>query len=248
MISEANFLEEEAVQLAWPQELSHEPTLKIGEVLNALKAEFPFLAASKIRYFESQELIVPQRTASNQRRFSPADVERLRFILTEQRDRYISLPHIKEMLKQLDLGDLTKEHPGKLRALNNGVPVPNPNTRLRKSELATLTGVSVATVERYVNAGLLIADSRGRLTAQSINIVRYVQMLEAEGMDIRSLKAVRNSAHAHGVNILNLMASELGKNTPVGKERVLNNIAEISEIMTNFYRALLLEDLDVQFR
>ncbi|WP_353066827.1 MerR family transcriptional regulator [Arcanobacterium hippocoleae] len=55
--------------VSWPQEVSHEPNLKIGEVISLLNKEFPFLQASKIRYYESQELISVYRTDSNQRLF-----------------------------------------------------------------------------------------------------------------------------------------------------------------------------------
>ena len=62
--------------------------LSIGEVLGLLLEEFPEVTISKIRFLESQGLIDPERTASGYRKFSPADVERLRFILREQREHF----------------------------------------------------------------------------------------------------------------------------------------------------------------
>ncbi|XCB30073.1 MerR family DNA-binding transcriptional regulator [Arcanobacterium hippocoleae] len=58
-----------AERISWPQEVSHEPNLRIGEVITLLNKEFPFLQASKIRYYESQNLISIFRTESNQRLF-----------------------------------------------------------------------------------------------------------------------------------------------------------------------------------
>lgn len=240
---------EVALSSYWPQAVSHDAYLKIGEVLGILKAEFPFLAASKIRYFESQGLLHPQRTASNQRQFSPADVERLRFILGEQRDRYLNLPQIKEMLRQLDSGEVVNEHPGKMRALGDKeIAAPRSGTRLHKEELATLTGVPIAKLEEYLNAGLLSADARGRLTAQSIDLVRYAQILEERGVDIRFLKAVRNGARSHAVAILNSLAIERARKSPLAKERALADTAEISAALSNYYRAQLLENLDIELR
>ena len=62
---------------SWPTDLSHEPTLKIGDVIVELRHEFPLLAASKIRHYENLQLIRPHRTASNQRLFSVSDGEKL---------------------------------------------------------------------------------------------------------------------------------------------------------------------------
>lgn len=240
---------EESLPSSWPHDLSHEPTLKIGEVTSHLRQEFPFLAASKIRYFESQGLIDPYRTDSNQRIFSLADVERLRFILVEQRDRYVPLPQIKEMLAQLDSGRATQEHPGKLRALSSEPGVrPTPGIRIRKEELAALTGTALSEIEQLVDAGMIIPDARGRLTAHAVDIVRYSKMLGEAGMDLRSLRQVKNSAHAHAANVASHLATERARNTPLAKERVVNESAELATMLTNLYRALLTENIDVQLR
>ena len=54
---------------------------------------------SKIRFLESEGLIEPARSPSGYRRFAPADIEQLRFILTAQRDQYLPLRVIKERLR-----------------------------------------------------------------------------------------------------------------------------------------------------
>ena len=74
------------------------PYLSIGEVLGLLLEEFPDITISKIRFLESQGLIVPERTASGYRKFYDEDVERLRFILTEQKDKFLPLRVIKDRL------------------------------------------------------------------------------------------------------------------------------------------------------
>ena len=70
----------------------------IGEVLAQLRAEFPDISVSKIRFLEAEGLIQPARSPSGYRRFGPADVDRLRYILTAQRDRYLPLRVIKDQL------------------------------------------------------------------------------------------------------------------------------------------------------
>src|SRR5215468_2698463 len=72
--------------------------LGIGEVLVELRGEFPDISVSKIRFLEAEGLISPARSPSGYRRFAPADIDQLRFILTAQRDHYLPLRIIKERL------------------------------------------------------------------------------------------------------------------------------------------------------
>src|SRR4051812_46170505 len=72
--------------------------LSIGEVLALLKEEFPDVTISKIRFLESQGLLDPERTPSGYRKFYEADVERLRWILRQQRENFLPLKVIKGRL------------------------------------------------------------------------------------------------------------------------------------------------------
>ena len=80
--------------------------LSIGEVLALLKEEFPDVTISKIRFLESQGLLDPERTPSGYRKFYDDDVERLRWILRQQREHFLPLKVIKGRLKT-DPGDGT---------------------------------------------------------------------------------------------------------------------------------------------
>ena len=74
--------------------------LPIGEVLALVQADFPDVTISKIRFLESQGLIQPERTASGYRRFSSADIDRLQWILRQQRDHFLPLKVIRKMLDE----------------------------------------------------------------------------------------------------------------------------------------------------
>ena len=82
--------------------------VSIGDVLDQLRPEFEDITISKIRFLESQGLIDPERTPSGYRKFYPSDVERLRFILREQREHFLPLKVIKERLADLDRGATPK--------------------------------------------------------------------------------------------------------------------------------------------
>jgi DNA-binding transcriptional MerR regulator len=72
--------------------------LSIGEVLSLLQVEFPDVTISKIRFLESQGLVDPERTPSGYRKFYEADIDRLRWVLRQQRDAFLPLKVIKGRL------------------------------------------------------------------------------------------------------------------------------------------------------
>lgn len=72
--------------------------LSIGDVLTLLRHEFPDVTISKIRFLESQGLVNPERTPSGYRKFYEHDVERLRWVLRQQRENFLPLKVIKDRL------------------------------------------------------------------------------------------------------------------------------------------------------
>jgi DNA-binding transcriptional MerR regulator len=102
--------------------------LSIGEVLTLLQEEFPDVTISKIRFLESQGLIDPERTPSGYRKFYTPDVERLRFILREQRERFLPLKVIKDRLDSGEpAGDDEPEEVGVVAGNGAALP-PEPPT------------------------------------------------------------------------------------------------------------------------
>ena len=82
--------------------MSEDAHQSIGEVLSLLKEEHADVTISKIRFLESQGLITPERTPSGYRKFYRDDVDRLRWILTQQRDNFLPLKVIKRRLAEDD--------------------------------------------------------------------------------------------------------------------------------------------------
>ena len=85
--------------------------LSIGEVLSLLREEFPDVTISKIRFLESQGLLDPERTPSGYRKFYEEDVERLRWILRQQRENFLPLKVIKGRLVDLPDGPVPGDAP-----------------------------------------------------------------------------------------------------------------------------------------
>ena len=101
--------------------------LSIGEVLALLQEDFPDVTISKIRFLESQGLIDPERTPSGYRKFYEADIARLRWILTQQRENFLPLKVIKDRLGDDAVPDTNGDGAAATSALaddGGGEPVP----------------------------------------------------------------------------------------------------------------------------
>jgi DNA-binding transcriptional MerR regulator len=132
--------------------------LAIGEVLSQLQEEFPDVTISKIRFLESQGLIDPERTPSGYRKFYPADVERLRWILAEQRDNFLPLKVIKERLDDHD-------------PVTAGSAVPAPSTSAPSetvpTAMAETTEVEVAHVSAHEGSTHESGGNEGELVREA---------------------------------------------------------------------------------
>ena len=86
--------------------MSSRTYLSIGDVLTLLREEFPDVTISKIRFLESQGLVNPERSPSGYRKFFEHDVERLRWVLRQQREHFLPLKVIRDRLADGELDDL----------------------------------------------------------------------------------------------------------------------------------------------
>lgn len=216
-----------------------------------LSSEFPLVSISQIRHYESKGLVHPHRSSANQRVFSAADVERLRFVMREQRDRFLPLDQIGEMLRQLDAGEVAEDgRPERMRMVSeqdNNVR-PQPNMRLRIADVAETTGAAVADIEDMITAGILQTDARSGLSSHAPEIIRYVLMLVAEGYDLRQVRQIRTSAHAHAVMMANQRASRPHPQTPGAGERAIQAATADTAAVSHLYQALLSESVEVEMR
>jgi DNA-binding transcriptional MerR regulator len=180
--------------------------LSIGAVLAQLQPEFPDVSISKIRFLEAEGLITPQRTGSGYRSFSPEDVERLRYILTAQRDRFWPLKVIREALGALDRG-LTPPGDGSGGArpavppAGPGPTLPTPeqlrprsDLRLTAAELREAAELAGPTFEALSTFGLLRTDGDGHYGEGDLAVARAAGALAAYGVEPRHLRPFRTAA------------------------------------------------------
>ncbi len=158
--------------------------MSIGRALADLQGDFPDVSISKIRFLEAEGLVTPQRTASGYRTFSGDDVERLRYILTAQRDRFWPLKVIREALDAIDRGltpptGPTQEANARPRPpqhrddpdLPTVEQLATPSSlRLTARELREAAELDVATFEALKTFGLLRADGDGHFDGDALTV------------------------------------------------------------------------------
>lgn len=184
--------------------------MSIGEVLAQLRPEFPEVTISKIRFLEDQGLIEPDRAPSGYRRFSHADVERLRYVLSVQRDHYLPLRVIREQLEAMDRGLTPAPLPASAPALPRpGAPRlvsdagngtgdrlgPVPAVHLTRPELIASAEADERLLDALESFGLVSADPRsGRYDLDALTIVRTARELASFGIEPRHLRPFRTAA------------------------------------------------------
>ncbi|WP_084126524.1 MerR family transcriptional regulator [Demequina sp. NBRC 110054] len=175
----------------WPHQLSHEPLLRVSDVLRLVQPEFPTLTPSKLRFLDNHSLVTPVRTPSGYRQYSPADVERVRFVLRQQRDHFTPLAVIGEKLSALDAGTL---HEAVLpRAAGDDGPA-----YLDRAQLAQAAGTEPRVVEACVEAGLLGSETTAGFAAEGVEAVVAAKAYLAAGGDARTLRALVRAAAREG--------------------------------------------------
>lgn len=178
--------------------------LSIGEVMARLSPDFPDLTISKLRFLEAEKLVVPARAPSGYRKYALADVDRLRYVLTMQRDHYLPLKVIREHLDAIDRGleppDLGVPGPRAPRVLVSADGVPSPEElarpevelRLSRSELLAESGLDESTLAALESHGLIPAGAH--YDADALVVARTVASMTAFGLEARHLRPFRLAA------------------------------------------------------
>lgn len=177
----------ERPRTTWPHQLSHDPTLRVGDVLAALRVDFPSLTTSKLRFLDAQELVAPGRTPSGYRQYSHADVERLRYVLRQQRDAYAPLSVIKERLDALDEG---RAHAPLSLAAAGG----EAQDLMSIEDAARLADTTADVVLSLVDEGVVTPVSPGVFRRTALPLISSCARYLQSGADMRELRALVRAA------------------------------------------------------
>jgi DNA-binding transcriptional MerR regulator len=223
----------------------HTPRLTIGEVLAVLRDDFPDVTISKIRYLESEDLVHPQRTPSGYRKFSAADVSRLRYVLTAQRDHYLPLRVIKEQLDALDRGDplpaatpvpAAVPPPAGTPAGDGGEDSGRP---LTAEQFARAAGLDPEQLADCVQFGLLATDADGRHPAGDLPVARAAAGLARHGLEPRHLRVYRSGVEREAGLVEQLVAPVLRARSEEARTRATEKVRELAALSAQLHNALL---------
>lgn len=224
---------------SWPRGVSHQPEFSIGALVEIIKGEFPATTNSKIRFIEDKGLITPHRTGSGYRKYSRADVERIRFILGQQRDSYAPLRVIFDQLQALDAGhDAVPTRTARIVAADGKTVSPSTPT-VNAREIMDLTGVSADQLEEYVRLGLIVPDLGGHFPARSVRVVTLLAQLGEAGIPARLLRSVRQGAERSADVIDQAVSSRENRHRPGEKERIRSQAMDLSEAFGELHQEFL---------
>jgi DNA-binding transcriptional MerR regulator len=211
--------------------------VSIGDVLDRLRDEFPDVTVSKIRFLESQGLIDPERTPSGYRKFYDDDIERLRWVLRQQKDNFLPLKVIKERLDEMELDGADAPEPGdgappidRAARAHDIVDLEVSGVSLTREELARsadLTDDELAELETY---GLVSPSVTGRdrvlFDEDALTAARAAAGFLREGVEPRHLRMYRAFADRESALFEQLLL-------PYRRRRNPEATAEAAERMRN---------------
>jgi DNA-binding transcriptional MerR regulator len=188
----------------------------IGEVIAQLHAEFPDISVSKIRFLEAEGLIQPARSPSGYRKFGPADVDRLRYILTAQRDLYLPLRVIRDQLES----DQPAEGP------------------VSRREVLDATGIDERELAELEEFGLVRRSGR-QYPPEAVEAVQAIMALGQYGVQPRHLRVLRASVERETALIEQVVAPVLRQRSPGARDRAATSAREIASLVLAVHAALI---------
>jgi DNA-binding transcriptional MerR regulator len=223
--------------------------MSIGEVLGALRADFPDVTISKIRFLESEGLVEPARTPSGYRKFGADDLDRLRYVLAAQRDHYLPLRVIKEHLDAIDRGLDPPPLPGgpRVPAVQvDGAPDPtafagdHADVRVSRSELLAAAGIDADMLDQLESFGL-VTRRRGspHYDGNALVIARTVGELAGYGLEPRHLRAFRTAADREAGLVEQVVSPLLRQRTAGSHGRAEEVAHEIAALAVTLHTALV---------
>jgi len=198
----------------------------IGEVLAQLRPEFPDISTSKIRFLEAEGLIEPARSRSGYRRFSAADIERLRYILTMQRDSYLPLRVIRERLAD------------GAEAADGQHPEGRPAADMTRRQLLDAAEISEAELTELEDYGLIrrVGRQYGR---DALAVARAVAALRQYGVQARHLRAVKAAADREANLVEQVMAPQLRQRGPGARDAAARTAWQIADLTLRLHVTLV---------
>ncbi len=228
--------------------------MSIGEVLTRLRGDFPDVTISKIRFLESAGLVQPQRTASGYRKFSTTDLDRLRYILTAQRDRYLPLRVIREHLdaiaRGLEPAEVAGEAPRVPSVSSGGAAGGREGTearplRLSRSELLANSGLTEQQLDQLQSFGLVRAGPEPAFyDRRALAVAAAAARLAMFGLEPRHLRPFKTAADREAGLIEQVVAPVARQRDDEAADRAAGMRSELEQLTGLLHGLLVASALD----
>jgi len=232
-----------------PAVASSRGLMGIGDVLAILRPDFDDVTISKIRFLESEGLINPQRTASGYRKFSHADLERLRYILACQRDQYLPLKVIRDNLDAIDRGlepSAAGGGPRVPRALASTDGLPSSESfrpssaevRLSRKELLAESQLDEELLSQVEGYGL-ITKRGAHYDADALAVASTVAEMAAFGIEPRHMRTFKIAADREVGLVEQVVNPMLRQRDPESQQRADDAIRQLAALSVRLHSALV---------
>jgi DNA-binding transcriptional MerR regulator len=224
----------------------------IGEVLVAVKTEFPDITISKIRFLEAEGLIEPERTPSGYRKFYAQDVDKLKSILRMQRDEYLPLKVIKERLLQQAAGE-------EVELDADGEPVEAPEvpaseeiadapTGLQMSldEMSAATGIETDRIKDLESYGIVCShgpESATYYDGDDYIVLSIVKDFFRYGVEPRHLTMYKHFEEREASFFETIVMPQLRQRNPEARKVANASLADLAKASRKLKQALLRTNL-----
>lgn len=225
--------------------------LNIGEVLDQLRPDFPGVTIPKIRFLEDKGLVKPERTPSGYRKFSPDDVDRLRYVLRMQRDHYLPLRVIGEHLDAIDRGlepppiEPVVPTVPTVSLAADGLPSPQSfsrrdNVRLSRNELLKIAEISEELLVQLEQFGLVTArPGTGHFDTDALVIATTARELSEFGLEPRHLRAFKTAADREVGLVEQVVAPQLRGRDAAARGRAEETVSELAALSVRLHATLV---------
>ena len=227
--------------------------LSIGEVLDSVRADFPDVSISKIRFLESEGLITPERTPAGYRKFFDPDVARLRYILSLQRDHFLPLRVIKERLAEADERGSYPELQAVAPAGGNGrgraaAAEPEPalveiDVQMTRSELRDAAGLTDDQMRQLEDFGVLAKRDADVYDANDLVIARTSGRFFGYGVEPRHLRMYRQFADREAAFFEQIVTPGMRRKDPDGADEARRSVKELLALSRQMREAALRSSL-----
>jgi DNA-binding transcriptional MerR regulator len=247
--------------------LAERAHLSIGEVLSLLREEFPDITISKIRFLESQGLLDPERTPSGYRKFYEEDVERLRWILQQQREHFLPLKVIKGRLtgeeeSPLAAGEDAPEGAAADAATKTATaagaterpatrtsaarpPLPE-GANLTLEELGAASGLADSQIRDLQRFGLVSSRDVGGTAyfdEAALAVAQLAGSFARHGVEARHLRMYKNAAERESGLFEQIVMPLVKQRNPQARRQAMATLEELSGLGRELRQALLRQAL-----